>query len=160
MCLRIWRNTLSVQIKDIICMMQADHPFKVNGWSVSFLELAFYFGCPGVNAFGGFVTFVHFVEGKSYECTVYHGDGRGEGIPVRAATNFMERSALFSTFTPSYQSSCSSPSPQVEVPRTSTSYSLILSAVILSTLCTSVEETPNFSAIWLANSSQVPVLEP
>ena len=36
-------------------MMQADHPFKVNGWSVSFLELAFYFGCPGVNAFGGFV---------------------------------------------------------------------------------------------------------
>ena len=22
-------------------MMQADHPFKVNGWSVSFLELAF-----------------------------------------------------------------------------------------------------------------------
>ena len=57
-------------------MMQADHPFKVNGWSVSFLELAFYFG--------GFVTFVHFVEGKSYECTVYHGDGRGEGIPVRA----------------------------------------------------------------------------
>ena len=67
MCLRIWRNTLSVQIKDIICMMQADHPFKVNGWSVSFLELAFYFGCPGVNAFGGFVTFVHFVEGKSYE---------------------------------------------------------------------------------------------
>ena len=84
MCLRIWRNTLSVQIKDIICMMQADHPFKVNGWSVSFLELAFYFGCPGVNAFGGFVTFVHFVEGKSYECTVYHGDGRGEGIPVRA----------------------------------------------------------------------------
>lgn len=44
MCLRIWRNTLSVQIKDIICMMQADHPFKVNGWSVSFLELAFYFG--------------------------------------------------------------------------------------------------------------------
>ena len=60
-------------------MMQADHPFKVNGWSVSFLELAFYFGCPG-----GFVTFVHFVEGKSYECTVYHGDGRGEGIPVRA----------------------------------------------------------------------------
>lgn len=66
MCLRIWQNTLSVQIKDIICMMQADHPFKVNGWSVSFLELAFYFGCPGVNAFGGFVTFVHFVEGKSY----------------------------------------------------------------------------------------------
>lgn len=64
MCLRIWRNTLSVQIKDIICMMQADHPFKVNGWSVSFLELAFYFGCPGVNAFGGFVTFVHFVEGS------------------------------------------------------------------------------------------------
>ena len=58
--------------------------FKVNGWSVSFLELAFYFGCPGINAFGGFVTFVHFVEGKSYECTVYHGDGRGEGIPVRA----------------------------------------------------------------------------
>ena len=51
MCLRIWQNTLSVQIKDIICMMQADHPFKVNGWSVSFLELAFYFGCPGVNAF-------------------------------------------------------------------------------------------------------------
>ncbi len=49
-----------------------------------FLELAFYFGCPGVNAFGGFVTFVYFVEGKSYECTVYHGDGRGEGIPVRA----------------------------------------------------------------------------
>ena len=84
MCLRIWQNTLSVQIKDIICMMQADHPFKVNGWSVSFLELAFYFGCPGVNACGGFVTFVHFVEGKSYECTVYHGDGRGEGIPVRA----------------------------------------------------------------------------
>ena len=35
--------------------------FKVNGWSVSFLELAFYFGCPGVNAFGGFVTLVHFV---------------------------------------------------------------------------------------------------
>ena len=53
-------------------------------WSVSFLELAFYFGCPGVNAFGGFVTLVHFVEGKSYECIVYHGDGRGEGIPVRA----------------------------------------------------------------------------
>ena len=65
-------------------MMRADHPFTLNGWSVSFLELAFYFGCPGVNAFGGFVTFVHFVEGKSYECTVYHGDGRGEGIPVRA----------------------------------------------------------------------------
>ena len=84
MCLRIWRNTLSVQMKDIICMMQADHPFTLNGWSVSFLELAFYFGCPGVNAFGGFVTLVHFVEGKSYECTVYHGDGRGEGIPVRA----------------------------------------------------------------------------
>lgn len=93
-------------------MMQADHPFKVNGWSVSFLELAFYFGCPGVNAFGGFVTFVHFVEGKSYECTVYHGDGRGEGIPVRA--NFVAQ-----------------------------------------------EGTPAIlPAIWLANSSQVPVLEP
>ena len=47
MCLRIWRNTLSVQIKDIICMMQADHPFKVNGWSVSFLELAFVNLMPG-----------------------------------------------------------------------------------------------------------------
>lgn len=32
----IWQNTLSVQMKDIICMMQADHPFTLNGWSVSF----------------------------------------------------------------------------------------------------------------------------
>lgn len=49
-----------------------------------FLELAFISAVHKINAFGGFVTFVHFVEGKSYECTVYHGDGRGEGIPVRA----------------------------------------------------------------------------
>lgn len=52
MCLRIWQNTLSVQIKDIICMMQADHPFKVNGWSVSFLDAG--------NAYEGLVTFVYF----------------------------------------------------------------------------------------------------
>ena len=53
--------------------MQADHPFKVNGWSVSFLELAFYFGCPGINAFGGFVTFVKIV-GREYQKLVQFFD--------------------------------------------------------------------------------------
>lgn len=148
MCLRIWQNTLSVQIKDIICMMQADHPFKVNGWSVSFLELAFYFGCPGVNAFGGFVTFVHFVEGKSYECTVYHGDGRGEGIPVRADFVAQEGTSAILQVLVEYSDAVAE------------CVAVGFGVTALSTLCTSVEETPNFSAIWLANSSQVPVLEP
>lgn len=45
------------------------------------------------------------------------------------ATNLWERSAFFRTLTPSYQSSCNSPAPQVEVPSTSTSYSLTNASV-------------------------------
>ena len=77
-------------------MMQADHPFKVNGWSVSFLELAFYFGCPGINAFDGIgvlyedlknsgCTFLGnkvSTDGYSFSSSIAVVDGAFVGLPL------------------------------------------------------------------------------
>ena len=43
MCLRIWRNTLSVQIKDIICMMQAGGCVKTLAQPLLYFTVLLYF---------------------------------------------------------------------------------------------------------------------
>ena len=68
-----------------------------------------------------------------------------------------QRSAPCKTFRPSYQSSCSSPAPHVEVPRIRFLLSATMSA---DKFCTFKASQPSFEAIFSASTSQVPVEEP